>query len=359
MILPELSLSKIETAAFPTGRYSLSPSGVSHLSEGCAASENLRMRLKEAYAGTAEEFRIIPSHPFAPLEGNVLHRLAKFYSGKTITDENEVFNRAEIFFNDERNKLIEKWSILNPRNVKFDFCKISSWLDYFMSKATKGVNTSSSGFVTTERNLNCSDSLGLSGVLDYLWINGNEAVIKDYKSGAILDSNGEVKQSYLLQLNLYRLMVMNKYPEIHIVKMYLEDFTGKTMQVEPMEDVILKEKIRIIRKNVEDCIYRPGENCFHCQCGHICRKKMWPNPSTEDYFEFMGKINISNNGIIVHHELRNLSLILARTDAISAIYNYLINLEGHIIYFSNLKKLSDNPLIATFSTSTVVCEIVA
>lgn len=358
MIFPELSLSKIETATFPTGRYSLSPSRVYNLLEGCAGCENLRLRLQEAYVGTPEESRIIPSHPFAPLEGNVLHRLAKFYTGKTITDEDEVFNRAEIFLNEERKKLVEKWPILNPRNAKFDFCKVSSLLDYFISKVTKGTKSSFSGSVATERNLNCKDTLGLSGVLDYLWIDGNEAVIKDYKSGVILDSEGEVKRSFLLQLNLYRLMLMKKYPEIIKVKMYLEDFYGNATQVEAIEDDILENLIKRIRKNVDSCVFSPGENCVHCQCGHICRQKIWPDPTTNDYFEFMGKIKIYSESLTMFHEPRNLTLILARNDAFSSLYNNLIAMEGHNIYLSNLKKLSDNPLIATFSVSTVACEIV-
>ena len=357
MTIPSLSISRINQASFPSEEYCLSPSKVSFLVEGCSGSEHLRSKLRVAYAETLDRLRTIPFYPFTALEGRVLHQLADFYTRNIITNEDEVFDRAEELLLEERRKLSEIWPMLNTHNTKFDFGKVSLLIDYFANKKIEGIKKYPLGHVKTEKSINCKDTLGLCGVPDYLWIEGSEAVIKDYKTGSLTDSNGEIKSSFSIQLNLYRLMVEKKYPVVRHVKMYLDNLSGQTLLVKALEDQTLMEKLHQLKSNVIEGLYNPGEHCNSCPCCHICAHKTWIDPSTQDYFDFLGYITIKDGGLIIHHQPRGQDLLLIRTDSNASLYNTLKGMENRSVYLSNLKKLTDKPLIATISHYSVACEI--
>lgn len=355
MNIPQLNISRINAAQIPT-EYGLSPSRVTYLAGGCPGCEMLKLKLAEAYKDNQEKYLTLTFHPSAPIAGNVLHRLANYCIGKTELDENEVFDLAEKYLKEEVDKLTLKWPMLKSLNIRFDFDKVSSLLDHFSAKNNNQNNTSF-GRLYTERSLDCTSSLGLKGTPDYLWINGSDAEIRDYKTGVLTDSNGEIKESFCIQLNLYRLMVCQKYSDVHNVKMSIDNLSGCRVQIPQIGDKHLKDIVSGIRQDIQSEIFRSGDNCHKCQCGHICSQKEWLDPSSQEYFDFMGEIDLNNDAVVLTDRKRNITLNIARSDNSRELFYALKSMKGKTVYLTNLKKLSDDPLIGMLSLSTITCEI--
>lgn len=356
MNIPQLNISRINAAQIPT-EYGLSPSRVTYLAGGCPGCEMLKLKLAEAYKDNQEKYLTLTFHPSAHIAGNVLHRLANYCIGKTELDENEVFDLAEKYLKEEADKLILKWPMLKSLNIRFDFDKISSLLDHFSDKDRKCKITSPLGQLYTERSLDCISSLGLKGTPDYLWINGNDAEIRDYKTGLLTDSNGEIKESFCIQLNLYRLMVLQKYSDVRNVKMSLDDLAGHHVLIPKIDDDHLTDIVTGIQQDIQSGKFCPGDNCHQCQCGHICPNKEWSAPSTKEYFDFMGEVTVNDGAVTLTDGKRNITVQIARTDNSSDLYDALKSISGKGVYLTNLKKLSDNPLIGMLLSSTIACEI--
>ena len=189
--------------------------------------------------------------------------------------------------------------MLNSLNVRFDFDKVSSLLDSFVVKNRNNQNPLQSGRFYPERYIDCVRSLGLAGTPDYLWINDAKAIIKDYKSGEITDCNGDIKESFRIQLNLYRLMVCEKYPAVKNVEMYLDNLAGRIEPIPLIADDYLKSMVDDIQMAIRSETFSPGTNCDRCQCGHICSRKEWPDLFTQEYFDFMGEITVKNEALSI------------------------------------------------------------
>lgn len=356
MNIPRLNISRINTAQIPA-QYGLSPSRITYLADGCPGSEMLRLKLIEAYKDSTEKYLTLTFHPSAPVAGNVLHRIANYCIGKSELNEDEIFDLSEKCLKDEIGKLTLKWPMLKSLNIRFDFGKVSSLLDYFSAKTNNSKNDSPSGRLYTEHSLDCTPSLGLKGTPDYLWINGNDAEIRDYKTGELTDSNGDIKDSFCVQLNLYRLMVCQKYSDVQNVKMAVDDLAGHCVQISEIDNNHLSDIITGIRHDIKSGKFYPGDNCNRCQCGHICSHKEWPDPSSQEYFDFMGEIAVNNGAIALTDGKRNITVQIARTDNSCELYDAFKSIKGETLYLTNLKKLSDDPLIGMLSPSTIACEI--
>ena len=357
MKIPKLSLSKIREANIPTGKYGLSPSQVSYLVSGCVGCEVQRLKLKEAYAGCTEAYCLLMTNPFAPIEGIVLHRLANYCIGQTNLLDDDVFDQAEKFLNEERNKLVYKWQMLNPSRIKLNFGKVSALLDSRSSKNSDNQISEAVGHLSCERSIDCISSLGLIGTPDYLWINGDNAVIKDYKTGELTDTDGNIKESFRIQLNLYRIMVINKYPYVKNVRMFLDNLAGRIERIDEIDDQKLLNILATLQQSIQAGSFSPGESCRQCRCRHICQYRQWTEPRHEEYFDFRGKIAIKNNSIYLTDNSLNITTNIARTDISAYLYDALSSLEGRTVYLTNIKRCSDNPLIGQITASTLACEI--
>lgn len=356
MNIPRLNISRIYAAPIPAV-YGLSPSRITYLAVGCPGCEMLKLKLAEAYKNQPEKYLTLTFHPSAPVAGNVLHRLANYCIGKSQFNEDDIFDLSETYLREEADKLILKWPMLKSLNIRFDFGKISSLLDHFSDKDRKCKITSPLGRLYTERCLDCISSLGLKGTPDYLWINGNYAEIRDYKTGLLTDSNGEIKESFCIQLNLYRLMVLQKYSDVHNVKMSVDDLAGHHVLIPKIDDDYLTDIVTGIQQDIQSGKFCPGDNCHQCQCGHICPNKEWSAPSTKEYFDFMGEVTVNDGAVTLTDGKRDITVQIARTDNSSELYDALKSINGKVVYLTNLKKLSDNPLIGMLSSSTIACEI--
>ena len=356
MKIPRLNISRINAAQIPT-EYGLSPSRVTYLGSGCPGCEMLKLKLAEAYKDHQEKYLTLTYHPSAPIAGNVLHRLANYCIGKSELDENEIFDLTEKYLKEEVDRLTLKWPMLKSINIIFDFERVSSLLDHFSAKSNNHKNASHVGKLYTEQSIDCTATLGLKGTPDYLWINGSDAEVRDYKTGALTDINGEIKKSFCVQLNLYRLMVCQKYSDVQNVKMSLDNLAGHRMQVPEIDDNELLNIVNDIQKEIQSEKFRPGDNCHRCQCGHICSQKEWLDPSSQEYFDFMGEIDLNNEAVVLTDRKRNITLNIARTDNSRELFDTLKSMKGKTVYLTNLKKLSDDPLIGMLSLSTITCEI--
>ena len=356
MTFPLLSISKIKSSALPD-EICLSPSKVSFLSDGCGASEMLRLKLKTAYAGSPMEYSTIPSNPYAPITGNVLHRLANYCSHLKEWDEDKIFDMAEKYIQDEFQKLKEQWPMLGNSRWRFDYGKVYDLIDSISAKRSNTTKEGSQGKVYTEKNLDCGSTLGLLGKPDYFWVNGEEAVIKDYKTGEITDEKGDIKDSYKVQLNLYRLMIEEEYPEVRDVKMAIEDLRGKSWPVKKIEDDVLHCMIDKVQTSISMAEYNPGTHCHSCGSRHICLQREWPNINSLDYLEFKGNVSFNEGGLRLHDMERNLTIEISRTEDSSEFYQVLSAMSGKTIYLTNLKKISEAPLICILTSSTIGCEL--
>lgn len=357
MKIPRLNINRILSAEIPSGKYGLSPSRITYLADGCKGCEMLRLKLREAYRDSPEACLTLTFNPIAPITGNVLHYLAKYCVGKSYFDEDEIFDHSEELLAKEIKSLMAKWPMLNNLNVRFDFDKVSSLLDSFIDKSKNHQNTPQSGQLFPERYIDCISSLGLCGTPDYLWVNDTEAVIKDYKTGELTEIDGNIKNLFCIQLNLYRLMVCEKYPKVDNVTMYIDNLAGRIEQIPIIQDDELLNMVSDIKKDIYSESFSPGTICNKCQCSHICPNKEWPDLSTQEYFDFMGEITVKDGALYIIDKKRDLTLFISRTENSRNLYEALISINGKVVYLTNLKKYSNDPLICMLSTSSIACEI--
>jgi hypothetical protein len=123
-----------------------------------------------------------------------------------------------------------------------------------------------------------SAALRLRGRADRIRrLEANTYEIRDYKSGAVLDEDGVVKDSIALQLRAYGLMFLESEPRARVL---LVVDIGKELPV-AFDDAVREEsraRIEGLISNLPTAgnrpmhsIAKPGADCLGCRVRHICQ----------------------------------------------------------------------------------------
>ncbi|WP_172628179.1 RecB family exonuclease [Bradyrhizobium ivorense] len=131
-----------------------------------------------------------------------------------------------------------------------------------------------------------SEALRLKGRADRIRRVAAESYeIRDYKSGAVLDDDGEVKESIALQLQAYGLMFLEAMPSAEVT---LIVDVGKEIPVgfDEATRARARERIEALLAPVPEAghypmesLAKPGADCLGCRIRHLCRAYLTQAPS--------------------------------------------------------------------------------
>lgn len=122
-----------------------------------------------------------------------------------------------------------------------------------------------------------SELLGLRGSADLLEFIGDHSIrITDWKTGSTMNSDGEVKVSYRLQLAAYRMLVREQWPD-RKVETYLFNGEPLLVQVTSDDEVAVRQSVSVIKRAIdgrsdaraEDLAFL-GTECADCTIRHRC-----------------------------------------------------------------------------------------
>lgn len=122
-----------------------------------------------------------------------------------------------------------------------------------------------------------SELLGFRGSADLLEFIGDHSIrITDWKTGPVLDSNGEVKANYRLQLAAYQMLVRERWPDR---KVETQLYNGEVMivQVTSDDEETVRQSVSKIKRTIngrskaraEDLALK-GAECADCAIRHRC-----------------------------------------------------------------------------------------
>lgn len=361
--IPKLSTSSIYSSRINTTPI-FSPSTVASIGSGCLGQEYLKNKLRTAY-GDQRKYLTLPGNLSHSIQGRVMHQMVVFRSKESTCTLSEFFDQAEAIHKNEVDNLIRNWPMFLGA-PKLDYRKLTSLYSAYQDSKSS-VQSSDNVIVVREKTLDCSTSLGLKGAIDYFYIKDKDALIVDYKFGNVLDDEDRVKEAYQIQLNLYSLMLKDKYPQVESVTLQILDEKHNCYDVPQLETSSLVQKIADLQKQLletptdeEAKLFTPQDFCQSCNFAHICKYRKFSTPEPKDYFHFKGIVQPSDGGTVILesqelHTTLKLQLNFSRSDLLDAIHQ----LVGSTLFLSNLQLITrtEQEWVANLSSNTVVCQI--
>lgn len=130
-----------------------------------------------------------------------------------------------------------------------------------------------------------SSVLRLRGQADRIRrVDGDTYEIRDYKTGAVLDEDGEVRESIALQLQAYGLMFVEAKPQA-TVQLVVDNGTELPVAFDKTARESARDRINELTsglpaagtRRTED-LARPGRDCLGCRVRHMCRPYLQQAP---------------------------------------------------------------------------------
>lgn len=122
-----------------------------------------------------------------------------------------------------------------------------------------------------------SEDLGLRGSADLLELVGDHSVrITDWKTGSVLESEGEVKANYRMQLAAYRMLALERWPDRN-VETLLFNGDAVIVQVTSDDEDAVRQLVSEVKRLVDgrsDALAEDlallGNECTDCAIRHRC-----------------------------------------------------------------------------------------
>ena len=272
----------------------LSPSVFSWISSGCSYQALLQKALKVFN----NDSYFLPT-PKNAILGTIIHSIYELTAKGELSTMHEMVDKWEELIEKQSNILIRKYPTISRPDLN-NYDKRNKAIRYALALASRGSasTTPDNNIITLpEERIECQD-IGLIGVIDKLVIDNDQIDIIDYKSGAVTDENGNIKEDYVVQLHLYAAMCTHKkLGEIHSLK--LIDINGEVYGVPYDEQraqqllVDVQNSISRLNKALEDrdfdgLINPDAERCCYCSCRHICKRRI--QSSDSPYKTISGKV---------------------------------------------------------------------
>ena len=109
--------------------------------------------------------------------------------------------------------------------------------------------------------------------------------IRDYKSGSVLDDDGEVKESIALQLQAYGLMFLEAIPSAEVT-LIVDVGSEISVGFDQATRARARERIEALLASVPEAgrypiesLAKPGADCLGCRIRHLCRAYLTQVPS--------------------------------------------------------------------------------
>lgn len=118
-----------------------------------------------------------------------------------------------------------------------------------------------------------------TGIADLLFRGPSNSVIVDYKSGNVLDSEGEIKENFITQMMFYGFLEIDEYG-CEEVQLFILDSKGIVHKVDSTLEKI-SNNLEFIRNKYKDFVEKRHsecmiDNCVHCSLPHDCNNYLPP-----------------------------------------------------------------------------------
>ena len=200
-----------------------------------------------------------------------------------------------------------------------------------------------------------SDSLAMSGRIDKVELKfPNIAIITDFKTGAIMDCNSEIKFKYKIQLAAYELLVREVWPDVK-VSLFLDNGEQFEVELTSEDRQELAKRLKNLKESISDklksvvaseSVQTVGAGCLQCPMRHVCKtyKKILEKDSFHLNFEESDYQNISDGfgravskKSLMGHHIVNIKTSSDRMVQLRSKHNWQVSeIEvGEYIYFFN------------------------
>lgn len=254
----------------------ISPSAFFRIRNGCCFHFIVDKLFK---ANNLDRSLLLPNLVRTAHIGTVIHKLFEERVKGLIQTEDDYESRWEQYIKNEEDK------------IKINYPTISgiSFSDYdkmyeSMETAFRINAYSQSRTSTTADSVKLEFPVGykdlIYGTIDRLNISQNEIEIIDYKSGEVFDESGNIKNSIVLQLNLYAICCefsFNK-PVSKLTVIRTKDLTEIDIPIirEQYQELVDEISIFLNKLNstteFESFQIPSEESCAFCSCKHLCKK---------------------------------------------------------------------------------------
>ena len=118
-----------------------------------------------------------------------------------------------------------------------------------------------------------------TGIADLLLRGPSKSIIIDYKSGNVLDSEGQIKENFITQMMFYGFLEIDEYG-CKEVQLFILDSKGIVHKVDSTLEKI-SNNLEFIRNKYKDFVEKRHsecmiDNCVHCSLPHDCNNYLPP-----------------------------------------------------------------------------------
>lgn len=296
----------------------LSPSTFSWVNRGCG----YQVLLQKALNTFQDKSLSLPSNRNAIL-GTIIHKIYELTIKGELRTISDLKDKWEELVLSEKIRLSDYYPTLRNAAIN-DYDKRNSAIRYAMGIIKKSQFTDDNRLnattVYSEKRLDCPQ-LGLKGIADKLVIDNGAVDIVDYKSGLVVDDNGDIKTEYIVQLHLYAAMCQHLslgnprhlslvdidgvYHSINYSSEYCEQL------LTDVKDAIHNLSCAVKTKRFKSYTKPELGMCPSCSCRHICAHRFIPKdtiyqcisgividmPSTNMYVLQCGNYNYFISGL--------------------------------------------------------------
>lgn len=260
----------------------LSPSIFCRVENGCALS----VLLQKAIGTFNDKSLLLPASKSAVL-GTVVHKIYELSSKQILNSFADLSTKWDSLIKQTVNEIKIAYPTLNNVNLN-DYDKrnkcFRNVFKHIANKSSNNTVTDSNTRFFTEYRIDCSE-IGLRGVIDKLCISNGNVEITDYKSGSVLDDNGNIKDDYLMQMNLYAIMCEHKGLGTSFTTSLI-DFDGTRFDVDynpickndyltRVHNVIVSLNDIVRNRTFDNAIKTDVDSCSLCAVRHICEKQKY------------------------------------------------------------------------------------
>lgn len=273
-------LAKIPSRIVLSPISEISPSRYAWLRDGCAYSYLLETSLRTISGPSM----LMPPFSFNNVIGTIIHKIFQLVNSNQLEcSEDAITNKWMDLCQERRNAICEQYPTL--RNIAIgDYDAMFDTIDVARKMYSSGVSEMSvpSNVSKYNEHILKIENL-LKGSIDRIRPVSGGYEIVDYKTGKIYSENGDIKQEYVAQLNLYAYMLVEK-ENVKVTRLIIIDRFGDEISVpyyEDQKDIVLNsvgQTLKVINhavsNNTTEQLCKPSfENCNFCVCQHLCQKR--------------------------------------------------------------------------------------
>ena len=228
---------------------------------------------------------LIPSLAPNSYLGTIIHQLLEDRVHGLIHDNSEYIERWKTLVQETNSRIIATYPSVRNFDIT-DFRKMYESMMSVMKVSPLTSEQESQGKGASQFSLTTEVSVEYKGMfrgkIDRVKYNETGIELIDYKTGKIYDEDGNLKQEYVFQLNIYALCFEYTFTK-KVTKLTLlqtDDMTEFDVPILPSISLDVDNRVKQISdliissfaNNDVSPLQKESEKCAYCECRHICSK---------------------------------------------------------------------------------------